>query len=73
MTDSPIYAFLKEYAKKNAVRLHMPGHKGRGGAAEEFDITEIEGADSLFEADGIIEKSEKNAGEIRGYIEYYAA
>lgn len=40
----------------------MPGHKGKGEiGAEAFDITEIEGADSLFEADGIIKESEKNA------------
>ena len=43
----------------------MPGHKGRqvtGG--EKYDITEIHGADSLFEADGIIAESEKNLTDI---------
>ncbi len=72
MTDTPISAFLTEYQEKNAVRLHMPGHKGAGGIAESLDITEIEGADSLFEADGIIAKSEKNAGEIFGADTFYS-
>lgn len=44
--------------------MHMPGHKGRFGppllqTAAELDLTEIPGADSLFEADGIIAESEK--------------
>lgn len=43
----------------------MPGHKGvslLGG--EPSDITEISGADSLYEADGIIAQSEENAGSL---------
>ena len=72
MTDTPVSSFLNEYLKKEAVRLHMPGHKGIGSMAERFDITEIEGADSLFEASGIIEKSEKNAGEIFGADTFYS-
>jgi arginine/lysine/ornithine decarboxylase len=44
----------------------MPGHKGKEIAALSFslDITEIKGADSLFEADGIIADSEKNASKL---------
>ncbi len=43
----------------------MPGHKGRIFlGAESRDITEICGADSLFEADGIIAESEKNASNL---------
>lgn len=43
----------------------MPGHKGNGVlGCERFDITEIHGADSLFEADGIIAESEKNLSDI---------
>ena len=72
MTDTPISAFLDEYRKKNAVRLHMPGHKGAGGIAEGLDITEIEGADSLFEASGIIEESERIAGNIFGADTFYS-
>ena len=59
MSDTPISSFLKEYHNKSAARLHMPGHKGRGANGESFDITEISGADSLFEANGIIKKRKK--------------
>ena len=64
---TPIVDFAKEYKSKNALRLHMPGHKGLcNNFAEPFDITEIDGADSLYHADGIISESEKIAGEIFG-------
>lgn len=60
--DTPIFNFIKEYIKSDTERLHMPGHKGTHILGfEEFDITEINGADSLFEANGIIKESEKNA------------
>lgn len=44
----------------------MPGHKGKPvkNLSFEHDITEIDGADSLFEADGIISESEKNASKL---------
>ena len=59
---TPIADFVKAYAEKRPVRLHMPGHKGAGPLGiEDRDITEIKGADSLFEADGIIAESEANA------------
>lgn len=66
--NTPIYDFVNEYAKKNPVRLHMPGHKGIATSLniEEKDITEIKGADYLFEAEGIIGESEKNCAEIFG-------
>lgn len=64
---TPIYNFLKKYSNDNISRLHMPGHKGTGFlGCEKMDITEIFGADSLYEADGIIRESEKNASEIFG-------
>ena len=45
----------------------MPGHKGRGAlGCEEYDITEIGGADVLYHADGIIAESENNASEFFG-------
>lgn len=46
----------------------MPGHKGVNSplSVEERDITEIKGADYLFEADGIIGESERICGEIFG-------
>ena len=45
----------------------MPGHKGVDFLGmEHLDITEIDGADSLYEADGIIAKSEANASGLFG-------
>ncbi len=66
---TPIFDFVKTYAEKNASRLHMPGHKGEGFlGAEKYDITEISGADSLFEASGIIRESERNATRLFGTL-----
>lgn len=61
--NTPIADFIDSYIKSDTSRLHMPGHKGIG-EIEQFDITEIKGADSLYEADGIINKSEQNATKI---------
>lgn len=59
---TPIDDFVSRYADGDTVRLHMPGHKGKiFTGAERFDITEICGADELYEADGIIAESERNA------------
>ncbi|MCQ2545278.1 MAG: hypothetical protein MJ144_02470 [Clostridia bacterium] len=57
--------FLIEHASKDPVSFHMPGHKGKalyqkcgyGEFLERFidcDITEIIGADNLFQTEGII-------------------
>ena len=51
----------------------MPGHKGKSFLGfENLDITEIYGADSLYEASGIIAESEKNASNIFGCDTYYS-
>lgn len=52
------------------MRLHMPGHKG---VDHPLDITEIDGADSLYEASGIIRESEQNAGRLFGAHTFYSA
>lgn len=71
--NTPICDFVSGYIKKNTVRLHMPGHKGKGELGVEMrDITEINGADSLFEAESIIKESEHNASEIFGSDIYYS-
>lgn len=49
--------------------MHMPAHKGFMhdtilDSVLKYDITEIKNADSLFEADGIIKQSEKNASKV---------
>lgn len=72
--NTPICDFVKKYADSQPVRLHMPGHKGLDVLGfEKFDITEIDGADELFSADGIIAESEKNASEIFGCRTVYSA
>ncbi len=70
--DTPLLRFLTEYAKKKAVRLHMPGHKGAGSPLAAYDITEIEGADSLYEAVGVIAESEANASFLFGCRTFYS-
>lgn len=77
--DTPIYDFLRNYAVSGTVRAHMPGHKGRSvlpelSALYSLDITEINGADSLFEADGIIRRSEQNMSSLYGTADtFYSA
>ena len=66
--DTPICDFVQRYSNSNSARLHMPGHKGASLlGCEAIDITEISGADSLYEANGIIRQSEENAGRIERY------
>jgi arginine decarboxylase len=62
---TPILDFVKEYQSKNMSRFHMPGHKGESFlGCEPMDITEIQGADELYEPRGIIYESEKNAAQL---------
>lgn len=64
---TPIVDFVAAYAAGGTSRLHMPGHKGIPFlGCEPLDITEIGGADALFEADGIIAESEHNATALFG-------
>ena len=72
-TPTPICDFVKAYREKDPVRFHMPGHKGKPLLGPEpYDITEIDGADALFEAAGIIAESEKNAGKHFGCETFYS-
>ena len=57
---TPIFDFVKGYAKQNITRAHMPGHKGVKGT-EKYDITEVFGADVLYSESGIIGTSQQNA------------
>ena len=63
-----IHSFIEGYAASDTVRAHMPGHKGHGGDIYRRDITEIHGADSLYEANGIIAASEARASRIFGSL-----
>ena len=74
MMTTPICDFLKKYSEQDILRLHMPGHKGQGKlGVEQYDITEVSGADSLYEAAGIIHQSEQNASDLFGCPTYYSA
>lgn len=64
---TPIADFVRAYAASGGARFHMPGHKGAGPlGCEAWDITEISGADSLYEAAGVIAGSEGNASALFG-------
>ncbi len=70
--NTPIVTFVEDYLAKAPIRMHMPGHKGFGGDIYARDITEITGADSLYEASGIILESEQNASAIFGAHTFYS-
>lgn len=68
MNKKGIAAFLTGHAAENPVSFHMPGHKGAEiyiengyesflNSIADCDITEIDGADNLFQAEGIIENT----------------
>ncbi|MBE6649317.1 MAG: aminotransferase class V-fold PLP-dependent enzyme [Ruminococcaceae bacterium] len=70
---TPIVDFVKRYAEMETLRLHMPGHKGENLTGfEKYDITEINGADSLYDAVGIIRESEENASRLFGCNTFYS-
>ncbi len=71
--STPICDFVRRYQESAAVRLHMPGHKGKNFLGfESWDITEIDGADELFTADGIIAESEAQASALFGAHTVYS-
>jgi len=71
--NTPICDFVNSYIQGDPLRLHMPGHKGAPLLGmEKYDITEIPGADSLYEAEGIIAESEQNASTLFGCNTLYS-
>ncbi len=71
MVSTPIYDYLVQYAHNNDLRMHTPGHKGKGldhwlAAAYPLDIAAGSNADSLNAADGVIAESERNAAALFG-------
>ncbi len=68
--NTPIADSVRQYAASDTARIQeMPGHKGRAFlGCEPFDITKIAGADSLYEASGIIAQSEQNAAALFGSV-----
>ena len=71
--STPICDFVRRYTQYEPVRFHMPGHKGVPMLGfEPYDITEIDGADELFTASGIIAESEAQAGALFGAHTIYS-
>ncbi len=68
MNPTPISDFIENYEKSGASRFHMPGHRG----SYKFDITEIDGAGSLFPGGGIVAESERTASQVFGFPTYYS-
>ena len=63
--ETPVADFVRRYADAGTFRFHMPGHKGRPFlGCERLDITEISGADALYESAGILRESEANAAAL---------
>ncbi len=61
--QTPLRRALEQYIADDWSRLHMPGHKGAAlapfGALMAYDLTEVEGTDSLFEDDGPLKELEE--------------
>ena len=71
--NTPICDFVRSYTEKSPLRVHMPGHKGQSLLGiEHLDITELDGADSLYEAETIIAESEANAGSLFGANTFFS-
>ena len=69
--------FLLEHAAMQPVSFHMPGHKGAelyrrfgyGAFLDKLmdcDITEIPGADNLFQTEGILERTQRRYARLYG-------
>lgn len=65
---TPLKQALDNYTAKDFSRFHMPGHKGAECFPDyyKYDITEVEGADSLFEAEDAIAETEERFSAIYG-------
>lgn len=74
--NTTIQDYLSQHIKQKPISFHMPGHKGSGIYKRfgyevflenliDFDITEITGADNLFQAEGIIKATQE------GYAKMY--
>lgn len=70
---------IENYVKRADTRFHMPGHKGNAilpilEQIMPYDVTELPETDSLFEADGILAKSQQEAAQAVGAKAlYYSA
>lgn len=74
--------FLTKYSGEDRVSFHMPGHKGKdffktvgydslGDLSLNYDITEISGADNLFQPESIVRETMDKYKELYGTKESY--
>ena len=71
-------SFLRKFEKENNLRLFMPGHQGKCSFLNKnisavFDLTEIKGADSLYNSKGIIKNLEDFISKIYCSNSYISA
>lgn len=70
MDKNNIALCLDGYAKSDSVRLHMPGHKGRGDNCLQQvfarDITELSFSDNLSNASGVIKQAQEDIAFLTG-------
>ena len=71
-----LYEKLIKYSKKDIIPFHMPGHKRKNilksNLPYEIDITEIDGFDNLYKAEGILKDCLQNLSRLyKTYKSYY--
>ena len=72
--DRSLLEALEAYGTSDYYPLHMPGHKRRMGYFDNLfsiDITEIDGFDNLFHAEGILLEAQRRAARLFGAEETY--
>jgi len=69
---------LSELSGSDMLPMHMPGHKRNARLADylrllgaEYDITEIEGFDDLYDAEGLLKRSMERAAALWGVRKSY--
>lgn len=71
-----LYQALSDYAASDFYPYHMPGHKRNpaGGEMAEYhkiDITEIDGFDNLYQAEGVLKEAQLRANSLYGSDETF--
>ena len=73
---SDLLEHLQKLQSSDEYPFHMPGHKRNFGAdfmgnPYGIDITEVEGYDNLYEAEGILQDAMKRAARVCGAEETF--
>jgi len=77
-SNAPLFSCLIEYAQKNKIPFHMPGHKQGRGILNRFktdlfriDVTELPDTDNLHFPEGAIAEAQKLMAEAFGALESF--